>query len=399
MKKNSSLWGWLGVIIAIFLVVKFWWLFAIGALIYLGYLVYRKYAVNSSHKTRNTVLTWSTVFILSMACLGVAFGNSDSTSDTKTEATSKIAKVTKTAIHKTNSSSKTKKDKSKEGKQLNNDDLVKLQYTGAQTVAVNGGNPTFNDEDLSTSKGSWQDYGNLDSQNRPTHADALINHAMHPTEKREPLTVNPTGWRNKKIKSGYLYNRSHLIGYQLTGQNNNPKNLITGTRSLNSPEMLHYEDDIAYYLKTNPDSYVRYQVVPVFKDNELVARGVHMQAQSIGDNTIHFNVYIFNIQDGVEINYGDGTSKVSSSETSNSSSTPAATESASAQSSVTDNSAADTGNEGDMNTADSGKIVGNINRHIYHVPGQAGYNMNSSNAVYFNSEQAAQAAGYRKSLR
>ncbi len=172
---------------------------------------------------------------------------------------------------------------------------------------------------------------------------------------------------------------------------------------MNSPEMLHYEDDIAYYLKTNPNGYVRYQVVPVFKDNELVARGVHMQAQSVGDNSVRFNVYIFNTQDGVEINYSDGTSKVSANETNKKqptiSSSSAESESSTTDNSVTAVSGNDDGSNGDMNTADTGRIVGNVNSHIYHVPGQSGYNMNSSNAVYFNSEQAAQAAGYRKSLR
>jgi hypothetical protein len=133
---------------------------------------------------------------------------------------------------------------------------------------------------------------------------------MMPTAKRTALTWNPTGWHNKKISSGWLYNRSHLIGYQLTGQNNNPKNLITGTRSLNSPEMLAHEMDIAYYLKENSSHYVRYRVTPIFRNDELLPRGVQMEAQSVGDNAIHFNVYIFNVQSGVSLNYSDGTSQI-----------------------------------------------------------------------------------------
>ncbi|WP_450088947.1 sunset domain-containing protein [Paucilactobacillus wasatchensis] len=114
-----------------------------------------------------------------------------------------------------------------------------------------------------------------------------------------------------------------------------------------------------------------------------------MQAQSIGSNIIHFNVYIFNIENGVKINYTDGTSQVSSAQqaTSTGQQTNSKTKSGS------------TGQQGDINTNDTGKIVGNINSHIYHVPGQSGYSMNSANAVYFNTEQEAQAAGYRKSLR
>lgn len=189
--------------------------------------------------------------------------------------------------------------------------LLSTEYSGTQTIDVNNGEPVFTETDLSTTNGSWETYGNLDALNRPTDAEALLNLAMQLKEKREPLTFDPTGWHNKKLKNGYLYNRSHLIGFQLSGENNNPKNLITGTRQLNSPEMLRFESDINYYLEQNPDAFVRYSVVPIFKDNELVARGVHLQAQSIGSDAIKFNVYIHNIQDGVTINYSDGTSQVS----------------------------------------------------------------------------------------
>jgi DNA-entry nuclease len=279
-----------------------------------------------------------------------------------------------------------------------NVDLLKLSYTNEQTVTVNDDKPTFTKKELSTKNGGWQVYSNLDTLNRPTAANALITKKMMPTAKREPLTVDPTGWHNKKLKSGYLYNRSHLIGYQLTGQNNNPKNLMTGTRSLNSPEMLHYEDDIADFLKNNPGKYVRYQVVPVFKGDDLVARGVHMQAKSIGSNQIKFNVYIFNIEDGVTINYATGTSQVSASAAATSNSNTAA------PSTATDNNAtqaatSSSSDTNDVNTATQGQIVGNINSKIYHVPGQAGYHMNAGNAVYFQTEQQAQAAGYRKALR
>lgn len=273
-----------------------------------------------------------------------------------------------------------------------NKKLAKKKYQGEQTIDVNNGNPTFTKSELSTAKGAWQSYGNLDSYNRPTVANAMLSKSLMPTAKREPLDVDPTGWHNKKLASGYLYNRSHLIGYQLTGQNNNPKNLITGTRSLNSPEMLRYEDDLAYYLKTNPNGYIRYQVTPIFRGDELLARGVHMQAQSIGSNAIHFNVYIFNVEYGVKLDYDDGTSVVSTSEQS--------TNSGSTSYSSHTTAGTDATNNGDMNTGDvQGKIVGNVNSKIYHVPGQAGYRMNSSNAVYFNTEAQAQAAGYRKALR
>lgn len=186
--------------------------------------------------------------------------------------------------------------------------LANLDYTGQQEITVNNNDPAFSKNDLSTAKGAWATYSDLDSLNRVTDANALLNRSLMPSAKREPLTWNPTGWHNKKTAHGWLYNRSHLIGYQLTGENNNPKNLMTGTQTLNSPLMLAHEMDIAYYLKQSNDHYVRYEVKPIFRGNELVARGVQMRAQSIGDNTIHFNVYIFNIEPGYTINYADGTS-------------------------------------------------------------------------------------------
>ena len=186
--------------------------------------------------------------------------------------------------------------------------LANLDYTGQQEITVNNNDPAFSKNDLSTAKGAWAAYYDLDSLNRVTDANALLNRSLMPSAKREPLTWNPTGWHNKKTAHGWLYNRSHLIGYQLTGENNNPKNLMTGTQTLNSPLMLAHEMDIAYYLKQSNDHYVRYEVKPIFRGNELVARGVQMRAQSIGDNTIHFNVYIFNVEPGYTINYADGTS-------------------------------------------------------------------------------------------
>lgn len=190
------------------------------------------------------------------------------------------------------------------------DSLADKTYTGQQTITVNNNHPAFSSADLDTNKGAWQRYGNLDQLNRVTAANALLNQSLMPKAKREPLTVDPTGWRNKKISSGWLYNRSHLIGYQLTGQNNNFKNLMTGTRSLNAPEMVTYENQVADYLKANSSHYVRYEVTPVFKGNELLARGVQMRGQSVGSDDVSFNIYIFNVQAGMTLNYNDGSSRV-----------------------------------------------------------------------------------------
>ena len=187
--------------------------------------------------------------------------------------------------------------------------LASLNYSGKDVITVNNNEPSFSKSDLSTSQGAWQRYGELDNENRVTAANALLNQKLMPKAQREPLHVNPTGWHNKRVAGGWLYNRCHLIGYQLTGQNNNLKNLMTGTRQLNDPDMLRYEDQVANYLKESPHNYVRYRVTPIFRGQELLARGVEMEGQSTNSNSVHINVYIFNVADGVKLNYADGTSQ------------------------------------------------------------------------------------------
>lgn len=188
--------------------------------------------------------------------------------------------------------------------------LATLTYTGKDIITVNNNDPSFSQTDLSTADGAWQRYGNLDGLNRVTTANALLNKSLMPNSPREPLHVDPTGWHNKRIAGGWLYNRCHLIGFQLTGQNNNLKNLMTGTRQLNDPDMLRYEDEVAEYLKESGNNYVRYRVTPVFRGDELLARGVEMEGQSVSSNTVHFNVYIFNVENDVRLNYATGTSRI-----------------------------------------------------------------------------------------
>ncbi|HGF8354544.1 TPA: DNA/RNA non-specific endonuclease [Enterococcus faecium] len=181
------------------------------------------------------------------------------------------------------------------------------EYDGKhQEIEINGNQPEFTKEDLSLSKGTWESYSNIDKLNRVGQANAMLGKDLFPTEKREPLYIDPTGWKQKKLSDGqWLYNRSHLIGFQLTGQNNNIKNLMTGTRSLNAPYMLAHENDIAAYIKET-NHHVRYRVTPHFEGNELVARGVQLEAESIEDKKIEFNVFIYNVQDGYTINYETG---------------------------------------------------------------------------------------------
>lgn len=256
-------------------------------------------------------------------------------------------------------------------------DLAELEYEGTQTIEINQNNPTFSKETLSTTKGPWENYGDLDHLNRATSAEALLNKKLMPTEKRgEISSVTPTGWHSKKINGQYLYNRSHLIGYQLSGENANWKNLITGTRQLNSPEMLRFEMDVKYYLEKSPKNYVRYSVVPVFRDDELLARGVHMMAQSIGSDDIHFNVYIFNVQNGVTLNYADGSSTIGTSKQ--------------------DTTASSTTSPNEEYVDSNGKgLIKGSKSGIYHLPGGKYYDKTTNPKAWFKTIDEAKKAGYR----
>lgn len=186
-------------------------------------------------------------------------------------------------------------------------------YSGDSVVSLNENQPFFSEEDLSLTKKNWQSFSNLDQFNRVGAANAMLHKDMMPQKKREDISqVYPTGWKQKKIKEDvWLYNRSHLIGHQFTGEDVNWKNLFTGTQQMNQGPMKEYEEKIAAYLKET-GHHVRYRVTPYFKDNELVARGVELEAQSIEDDRIQLNIFIYNVQNGYQINYLDGSSKKSS---------------------------------------------------------------------------------------
>lgn len=272
-------------------------------------------------------------------------------------------------------------------------ELANLEYQGTQTIEANDGVPLFTEEDLSLTDGAWESYGDLDSLNRVTGANAMLNQSLMPTEERGDISaIQPTGWKNKKIKGGYLYNRSHLIGFALSGENANWKNLMTGTRQLNSPEMLSFEMDLKYYLEEDSNRYVRYRVTPIFRGDELLARGVQLEAQSIGSNAVSYNMYIFNIQDGVTLNYADGSSEIDSNDQSDTGELK------------TETPASDTTNNGGQGTASdeqeyvdengNGLIKGS-NSGIYHVPGSTYYNRTTNPKQMFKTVREAVAAGYR----
>ena len=162
---------------------------------------------------------------------------------------------------------------------------------------------------------SFEKYSDLDVLGRCGVAFANVGIDTMPTEERGAIgSVKPSGWQTVKydfVDGKYLYNRCHLIGFQLAGENANPKNLITGTRYLNVDGMLPFENQIAEYVKKT-NKHVLYRVTPIFKDKNLVASGVQMEAESVEDRgkSICFNVYVYNNQPGVEIDYKTGKSKL-----------------------------------------------------------------------------------------
>ena len=183
------------------------------------------------------------------------------------------------------------------------------EYTGQPYVEINDNEPTFTEDELTTD--SYEEYSPLDELGRCQTAEACVGEDLMPTQKRESISsVKPTGWVNKEydgIDGGYLYNRCHLIGFQLTGENANERNLITGTRYMNVDGMLPFENMVADYIKET-DNHVMYRVTPVFEGENLVASGVLMEAESVEDHGegVKFNVYVYNVQPGITIDYATG---------------------------------------------------------------------------------------------
>ena len=186
-------------------------------------------------------------------------------------------------------------------------------YSGAPYVQVNGGEPYFSDSELTAT--SFEEYSELDQLGRCGPAMASVGLDTMPTEERSEIgQVKPTGWQTVKydcVDGKYLYNRCHLIGYQLTGENANAQNLITGTRYLNVEGMLPFENQVADCVRET-GSHVLYRVTPDFQGTELVARGVWMEALSLedGGRGVCFSVYVYNVQPGVIIDYATGESRL-----------------------------------------------------------------------------------------
>lgn len=185
-------------------------------------------------------------------------------------------------------------------------------------VVLDDNVPSFTESDLETD--SFEEYSELDELGRCKEAFANVGKELMPTEKRGQIgEVRPSGWQTVKydnVDGKYLYNRCHLIGFQLTGENANEKNLITGTRYLNVQGMLPFENMVADYIKET-GNHVLYRVTPVFEGENLVASGVQMEAMSVEDQGegILFNVYAYNNQPGIAIDYATGESSLDDRET------------------------------------------------------------------------------------
>lgn len=181
-------------------------------------------------------------------------------------------------------------------------------YAGEPYVVINDNQPFFGEEEYTTE--AFETYSALDGLGRCGTAYACVGEELMPAGERESISsVKPSGWINVEYGGQYLYNRCHLIGFQLTGENANERNLITGTRYMNVEGMLPFEDQVADYIEET-GNHVLYRVSPIYEGDELVARGVRMEALSVEDSGsgICFNVFVYNIQPGITIDYATGES-------------------------------------------------------------------------------------------
>ena len=181
------------------------------------------------------------------------------------------------------------------------------EYKNEIYVIINNNIPYFDESDYTTD--AFEKYSDLDEKGRCGVAYANICTEIMPTGERGDISdVEPTGWKQEKYDGEYLYNRCHLIGYQLAGENANERNLITGTRYFNVQGMLPFESEVADYIDNNPNNHVLYRVTPIFEGNNLLAKGVQIEAYSVEDEGkgVCFNVFVYNVQPEIHIDYATG---------------------------------------------------------------------------------------------
>ncbi len=186
------------------------------------------------------------------------------------------------------------------------------EYSGQIYVKINDGKPYFTEEDYTTE--SFEEYSKLDDKGRCGVAYANICKEIMPPDgdqRGDISSIKPTGWVQRKYNGEYLYNRCHLIGHQLSDEDANELNLITGTRFFNVNGMLPFENKVADYIEKHKNNHVLYRVTPIFKGNNKLASGVEIEAYSVEDRgkEICFNIYVYNVQPGITINYETGESE------------------------------------------------------------------------------------------
>ena len=248
------------------------------------------------------------------------------------------------------------------------------QYSGDIYTTINNNIPYFTGNDYSTE--SFEHYSDLDSLGRCGVAYANIGIDIMPTAERGPIgQIKPSGWKTVKydiVDGKYLYNRCHLIGYQLSGENANEKNLITGTRYLNVQGMLPFENKVANYVKET-NNHVLYRVTPIYDGNNLLASGVLMEAKSVEDNGrgICFNAYVYNVQPGIAIDYTDGSSSlINTNETATTSEDSNSKQDDSSKNEIAATSE-DSNTKQDNSPKNNMSYVLNNNTHKFHYPGCA----------------------------
>lgn len=257
------------------------------------------------------------------------------------------------------------------------------QYSGKPYVTINNNIPYFTKNEYTTK--SFESYSSLDNLGRCGVAFACVGQDIMPTEERGSIgSVKPTGWhtiRYENIDGKYLYNRCHLLGYQLTGENANIRNLITGTRYLNIEGMLPFENMVADYVQET-GNHALMRVTPIFDGNNLLASGVLMEALSIEDNGagISFNVYCYNVQPGIVINYSDGSNYAADGSAPYGSSAAASNNKATSQGT----------------NSESASYIANKNTKKFHIPSCSSVSqMKEKNKKYLNcSRDEAIAQGY-----
>lgn len=248
----------------------------------------------------------SVLLCVILSCVLVLTGCGISDDSIQSKSNTSISNITNT----TNTSNNTK------GEEKKAENASYGTYNGKPYEVVGDNEPFFSDADKQRTD-AFESYSSLDYLGRCGVAYANICSEIMPTEKRGEIGfIRPSGWHtanyHELVDGNYLYNRCHLIGYQLAGENANEKNLITGTRYLNVEGMLPFENKVSDYVKAT-NHHVLYRVTPIFEGNNLVASGVLMEAYSVEDNGrgVRFCVYCYNVQPGIDIDYATGNSKVS----------------------------------------------------------------------------------------